>query len=159
MSTSRLPYRGSSNWRAAIVVTAVWAAATIAVAAYGRQDAPAAKGGSVLDGVFTDAQAARGKSLFADTCARCHGNSLEGGEEAPALVGSTFVSNWNGSTVGDLVERTRKTMPDGDPGTLTRQQYTDVITFLLSSNRYPSGKTELPVEVEKQKTIKIEAIK
>ena len=159
MSTSRLHYRGSSNWRAVIVATAVWAAATIAVAAHGRQDAPAAKGASVLDGVFNDAQVARGKSLFADTCARCHGNSLEGGAEAPALVGSTFISNWNGSTVGDLVERTRKTMPDGDPGTLTRQQYTDVIAFIFSSNRYPSGKTELPVEVEKQKTIKIEAIK
>ena len=159
MSTSRLHYRGSSSWRAAIVATTVWATATIAVAAHGRQDAAPAKGASILDGVFTDAQAARGKAVFADTCARCHGNSLEGGEEAPALSGGSFIANWNGSTVGDLVERTRKTMPDGDPGTLTRQQYTDVIAFLFSSNRYPSGKAELPVEPEKQKTIKIEAIK
>jgi mono/diheme cytochrome c family protein len=143
-----------------VVASAVWAAATIAVAAHGRQDsAPAAKGPSVLDGVFTDAQVARGKDVFVNTCAHCHGDSLEGGEEAPALAGGSFIANWTGSTVGDLVERTRKSMPDGDPGSLTRQQYTDVIAFLLSSNRYPSGKTELPIETEKQKTIKIEAIK
>lgn len=143
-----------------VVASAVWGAATIAVAAHGRQDAaPAATGPSVLDGVFTDAQVARGKDVFVNTCAHCHGNSLEGGEEAPALAGGSFVANWTGSTVGDLVERTRKSMPDGDPGSLTRQQYTDVIAFVLSSNRYPSGKAELPVETEKQKTIKIEAIK
>jgi hypothetical protein len=50
-------------------------------------------------------------------------------------------------------------MPDDAPASLTDQQYTDVVTFILSSNRYPAGKTELPVEAEKQKLIKVEPIK
>ena len=144
-----------------MVVTSalVWATAVVGAA---RQAAvpPASKGvSSTLDGVFTDAQAKRGQTVFAETCAHCHGNALEGGEEAPPLVGAAFIANWNGSTVGDLVERTRRSMPDGNPGTLSREQYTDVITFILGANRYPAGKAELPVESEKQKLIKIEAIK
>jgi mono/diheme cytochrome c family protein len=143
--------------RWAIAATAVWAVATVAIGARAAQGSSG--GASVLDGVFTDAQAKRGQTVFTASCARCHGNALEGGEAAPALVGSTFIANWNGSTVGDLVDRTRKSMPDGNPGSLTRPEYTDVIVFILSSNRYPSGKVELPSDVAKQKTIKIEAIK
>jgi mono/diheme cytochrome c family protein len=144
-----------------VVASAVWLTAAIAVSAHGRQTsaAPASPGGSVLDGVFTDAQVARGKDVFVNNCAHCHGNSLEGGEEAPALVGAGFIANWNGSTVGDLVDRTRRSMPDGDPGSLTRPQYTDVITYILNANRYPTGKVELSSDNAKQKTIKIEAIK
>ena len=141
------------------VAAGIWAAATMVVGARASQDPAPAKGVSVLDGVFTDAQVARGKTVFDANCVSCHGNALEGGESAPALVGSGFIANWNGSTVGDLVDRTRRSMPDGAPGSLTRPQYTDVITYILSANRYPTGKTELPVEVEKQKTIKIDAIK
>jgi mono/diheme cytochrome c family protein len=138
----------------------VWAAA-VAVAARSQEAAPPVSKSvsSTLDGVFTEAQAKRGQTVFVETCAHCHGNALEGGEEAPPLVGAAFIANWNGSTVGDLVERTRRSMPDGNPGTLSREQYTDVITFVLSSNRYPAGKAELPLESEKQKLIKIEAIK
>ena len=32
-------------------------------------------------------------------------------ESPPPLAGGEFLSNWNGLTVGDLFERTRKTMP------------------------------------------------
>lgn len=114
---------------------------------------------SVLDGVFSDEQAKRGQAVFADNCAHCHGKALEGGQEAPPLAGSGFVANWVGRTVGDLVERTSRTMPEDDPASLTHQDYTDVIAFVLGANRYPSGKTELPIELEKQKLIKIVAIK
>jgi mono/diheme cytochrome c family protein len=122
--------------------------------------APAAPSGgrSVLDGVFTDAQAKRGQDVYTANCAHCHGEALQGGDEAPPL-GPAFISSWKGSTVGDLVAKIRRTMPDDAPASLTDQQYTDVVTFILGSNRYPSGKTELPIDAEKQKLIKVEAIK
>lgn len=126
----------------------VWAGALTASAA-----------SSTLDGVFTQAQAKRGEAVYVASCAGCHGKALEGSPDAPELVGALFVTGWSGTTVGDLVERVRKTMPDDSPGTLTREQYTDVIAFVLSSNKYPAGKTELPTETDKQKQIKIEAIK
>jgi S-disulfanyl-L-cysteine oxidoreductase SoxD len=133
-----------------VAAAGVWVAAAIAVSARGQ---------SVLDGVFTDEQATRGADVYAATCGRCHGKQLEGGEEAPALAGQNFMSSWKGSTVGDLVSRARRTMPDDDPGSLTLQQYTDVVAYVLRQNHYPAGKTELPVEIEKQKLIKFEAIK
>jgi mono/diheme cytochrome c family protein len=160
-----------------VAAIGVWVVAAVAVSARGAhaassQDVPqqgtlppasppaaATVGQSVLDGVFTDEQATRGADAYAAGCAHCHGKQLEGGEEAPALAGQNFMSSWRGSSVGDLVNRARRTMPDDNPGSLTLQQYTDVVAYVLRQNHYPAGKTELPVEIEKQKLIKFEAIK
>jgi mono/diheme cytochrome c family protein len=154
-----------------VAAASVWLAAAIVVCARGAHAPPSADGPpqavqppagsdarSVLDGVFTDAQAKRGQDVYTANCVRCHGDALQGGDDAPPL-GPAFISSWKGSTVGDLVAKIRRSMPDDAPASLTDQQYTDVVTFILSSNRYPAGKTELPVEAEKQKLIKVEPIK
>ena len=47
------------------------------------QGSPAASGRSVWDGVFTDAQAERGRGYFAEHCARCHGIDGRPTSEAP----------------------------------------------------------------------------
>ena len=60
---------------------------------------------SIWDGTFTVAQAARGESVAAKECVNCHGAALSGGEEAPALEGAGFLSNWNGLTAGDQIGR------------------------------------------------------
>jgi mono/diheme cytochrome c family protein len=66
---------------------------------------------SVWDGVYTQAQADRGKQGYAEQCASCHGPELTGGEMAPALAGGEFLAGWDGLTVGDLFERIRISMP------------------------------------------------
>jgi quinoprotein glucose dehydrogenase len=114
---------------------------------------------SVWDGVYTSEQAKRGQALYAKECAGCHGPELTGQEEAPALVGGTFVSNWSGQTLGDLFERTRATMPQNDPGKVSRQQHADILAFVLSVNRFPAGKTELEPKTEVLKGVKFEAEK
>jgi mono/diheme cytochrome c family protein len=114
---------------------------------------------SVWDGVYSEDQSKRGGALYAKQCASCHGTELTGGESAPALVGDGFLSNWNGTTVGDLFERIRKSMPQDDPGRLSRQQDADILAFMLSANRFPVGKAELDRETEVLKLIKIEASK
>jgi mono/diheme cytochrome c family protein len=96
------------------------------------------------EGIYTADQARRGQALYADACAVCHGATLTGGEMAPALTGSGFDSGWNGFTVADLVERTRSTMPQDKPGSLTRAQVVDIVAFMLSKNDAPVGQTELP---------------
>src|SRR5262245_30223530 len=73
---------------------------------------------SVWDGVYTSEQAKRGEALYAQSCAACHGNALEGGEMAPPLAGGAFNANWNGLTMGDLSERVRISMPQNNPGSL-----------------------------------------
>ncbi|HYW42133.1 MAG TPA: cytochrome c [Bryobacteraceae bacterium] len=114
---------------------------------------------SVWDGVYTEEQARRGETLYQQQCARCHGVSLTGGEEAPPLSGGGFLANWNGTTAGDLSERIRTTMPPDAPGRLGRQQNTDVLSHLFRVNGFPPGKAELPRETEILKQIRIEAEK
>jgi S-disulfanyl-L-cysteine oxidoreductase SoxD len=114
---------------------------------------------SVLDGVYTEAQAGRGAAGFAQNCAVCHGASLGGVGEAPALAGAQFVSDFNGLTVGDLFDRMRTTMPLNNPGVLSRDQYADILAFMLKSNGYPSGERELYRRSEFLNTIRFEAAK
>jgi S-disulfanyl-L-cysteine oxidoreductase SoxD len=97
--------------------------------------------------------------MYRKECASCHGDTLVGGGGAAPLTGGTFLSNWNGLTVGDLFDRIRKTMPQGSPGKLTRQQDADILAYLLSFNKFPAGKTELQKQVEFLKEIRFEATK
>jgi S-disulfanyl-L-cysteine oxidoreductase SoxD len=112
---------------------------------------------SVWDGVYTAEQAKRGQDLYAKECASCHGSDLTGGESAPALAGPGFLSNWTSLTVGDLFERTRVSMPENDPGKLSRAQIADLIAYLLSANRFPAGKAELDKQAEALKQIRLDA--
>ena len=114
---------------------------------------------SSWSGVFNSAQADRGKALFMDNCAKCHGETLQGDEAAPQLAGPNFLSNWNGETVNDLVERIRTTMPADDPGKFSRPSATDLATFILSSNGMPSGAAELPRDQPVQQQIRIDGNK
>ncbi len=111
------------------------------------------------DGVYTGEQAQRGEGLYQKDCARCHGVSLTGGEEAPPLAGGAFLANWTGTTAGDLAKRIRTTMPPDAIGRLSRQQNTDILAHILKVNNFPAGKTELPRETELLKQIRIEAAK
>jgi quinoprotein glucose dehydrogenase len=97
------------------------------------------------DGVYTAAQAMRGRTLSQQKCATCHGDSLAGGL-APPLAGSVFVGAWGGHSLWDLVSKIRNTMPADDPGKLTLSQSADLVAFLLQTGKFPSGDTELAAE-------------
>jgi quinoprotein glucose dehydrogenase len=99
---------------------------------------------SVWDGVYSKEQAGRGQAAYNSKCARCHGEALLGGEDSPPLVDKDFLDKWNGRSVGDLVELTRKTMPADGPGKLSRQQCTDIAAYLLSANGFSAGAGDLP---------------
>ena len=111
---------------------------------------------SVWDGVYTEAQAKRGEAVYRVKCASCHGVTLEGIETAGPLAGARFSANWNGVSVGDLLERVRVSMPNDRPGTLSRQQIADVLAYVFSVNRFPAGKAELARQTELLKLIKFE---
>ena len=113
----------------------------------------------MLDGIYTDAQAARGAAAYPQHCAACHGASLGGLGEAPALSGAQFISDFNGLTVGDLFDRIRTTMPLNNPAALSRDQYADILSFILKSNGYPAGQKDLNRRSEFLNTIRFEAPK
>ena len=114
---------------------------------------------SVWDGVYTTEQARRGQVRYTEICASCHGETLAGGESAPPLAGGEFLSNWNTLTVGDLFDRTRSTMPQNKPASLSREANAEIMAYLLSANQFPAGKAALPQNSEVLKEIRIEAVK
>jgi mono/diheme cytochrome c family protein len=126
-------------------------AAPAAAAAPAAEAAPAAKAAaprSVWDGVYTKEQAARGQKAYNSLCARCHGDSMLGGEEATPLVGQEFMKNWAAKSVGALLDYTRKEMPSDGPGKLSRQQCADTTAYIFSVNGFPAGAAELPADPE-----------
>jgi mono/diheme cytochrome c family protein len=114
---------------------------------------------STWDGVYSDEQAKRGETLYGQSCAGCHGPDLAGLDTAPSLTGADFNTSWNDLPVDDLFERVRTTMPADAPGTLERQQYVDIVAFLLSKDSFPAGQTELPPDNAALKQIKFVAQK
>lgn len=116
---------------------------------------------SVWDGIYTEAQAQRGQALYHAKCSSCHGDQLTGKEsdDVPALTGRDFMVEWDGRTVGDLYRKIFRKMPQDDPGTLTPQQTADLVSFLLSFNKFPSGNSELQPESEALTAIRFEARK
>ncbi len=112
---------------------------------------------SVWDGVYTLNQAKRG-ALKSGLCVECHGNGFVGGP-APELAGPAFSAAWGGRTVGDLFDLIRLTMPDDDPGSLSREVYADLVAYILAVNKFPTGNTEIPIELEPLKLIRIDAAK
>ena len=101
---------------------------------------------TVLDGVFSAAQARRGSRTYSQNCESCHGPDLRGGEMAPSVAGSDFIVFWVDVPVGALFERIKVSMPEDAPGRLSDEEYTDVVAFLLEANDYPAGEAELPVD-------------
>ena len=117
-----------------------------------------AKPKTVWDGVYTEEQVKRGAPLYAQQCANCHGDTLTG-NDAPALVGAEFSSNWNGLDLNDLSERIRLTMPADSAGSLSRAQVGDLIAVMLKGAEMPAGKAELPVAADALKEIKYAGVK
>lgn len=92
-------------------------------------------GRSLADGVFSKAQAERGRELFTETCGVCHTRGQ--------FTDGTFRRNWQGRTLFDVFEQIRSTMPKDSPGRLTGQEYLDVILYLFSEQGYPAGEEEI----------------
>lgn len=113
---------------------------------------------SIWDGVYTLEQAERGSPLYETWCALCHGGELEGGETAPALVGGEFMWAWNGLSVGDLFERLRVSMPEGNPSDMSRSEKADVLAFILSRNDVPTGADELTDRTNQLRALSFDAL-
>ena len=138
-------------------LTLVGITALVAITGHATVFAQQAK--SQWDGVYTAEQAKRGEGFYAQYCASCHGPDLAGGEMAPGLTGGEFSSNWNDLSLGELFERMRISMPQNAPGSLSRQQNSDILAFVLFKSNFPAGTTELPTQTEVLNTIKFVASK
>jgi S-disulfanyl-L-cysteine oxidoreductase SoxD len=136
---------GRSTRGTALAATAMVFVGSVAIRA---GQAPAAER-TVWNGVYTAAQAERGRQLFTATCAECHGGSLQGTGEGKSLRGDAFWTDWRESTVDALLTYISKNMPRSEtgagplPGSLPASNYVDITAYLLSANELPAGGQEL----------------
>ena len=107
-------------------------------------------------GGVSAAQSARGATVYAKSCALCHGKNLEGTTSTP-LTGSAFTAKWGDArhSIDDLYFVVRTQMPYGAGGTLTNKQYIDVVAYILQRNGYATGGKELAADSAALKQVKI----
>ena len=96
--------------------------------------------------MYTLAQARRGEALYKRECTLCHrdnllGNTVDGG---PPLRGPQFTTRWQDIDVETLLSTVEALMPLEEPGSLSRQEYVDILGFVLWANQLPAGEDELP---------------
>ncbi|HEY8475243.1 MAG TPA: cytochrome c [Chloroflexota bacterium] len=83
------------------------------------------------------AQVAAGEQVFARVCSGCHGQMGEG-RRGPRLIGEGALQHHGDA--GRLYNFVRQAMPFNAPGSLSDQEYLDVVAFLLERNGYnPNG--------------------
>ena len=81
-----------------------------------------------------------------------------GFSSAPPLSGGVFLRGWKGQTVANLYQFARSEMPQGTPGSLTDQQYADIIAYMFNLSRLPAGENELPSDPQQLNMIIIEPV-
>ncbi|WP_336981645.1 PQQ-binding-like beta-propeller repeat protein [Altererythrobacter fulvus] len=93
---------------------------------------------TVADGIFSAAEAARGKTLYAEHCAACHGADFNPAPGAPPVKGAAFLTNWKTRTLGEFYAKV-KTMPPGAAGSLSDADYRAAMAYILEANGYKPG--------------------
>src|SRR5688572_18107616 len=101
---------------------------------------------TVLDAVYTKAQAERGLAAYTEHCSRCHRDNLRGNPEALGLTGTRFVEAWREDTLFSLFDHMATRMPREPLTTLPAPVYLDILAYILQFNGYPAGEQELTVD-------------
>ena len=104
---------------------------------------------SVWDGVYTDDQAARGKTAFEANCSSCHMLTSD-------FAGDTFMTRWKSHSAFDVFDVMSTSMPMDRPGELKKPMYADILAYFFQTNTFPSGATELAPDPDALKQIRIE---
>jgi mono/diheme cytochrome c family protein len=111
------------------------------------QKTPPPKAATTSTGVYTSGQASRGEQTYMSICVACH--------PAGTYTTAAFREKWHGAPLADLFGLVSHTMPKNEPGSLTPEEYADVVAYLLKINGAPTGKRELPADDKVLKKIRI----
>jgi len=132
-----------------LVATCMFSAAPAASSAQTTKSKSTQKpdGVTTRSGVYSKEQAGRGMDVYFGYCKSCHAVQTH--------TGAAFESTWNGRTLSDLYSFIRERMPKNEPGSLSDQEYADVLAYVLQMNKMPVGKNELPADSVPMKSIRI----
>jgi mono/diheme cytochrome c family protein len=88
------------------------------------------------DGVFTEAQAARGKAVYDKSCVNCH----------PVDFYRDRLTRYENKPVSGLFEVVSVSMPQDNAGSLLTSEYLDVLAYIFSVTGSPAGTAELTTD-------------
>lgn len=108
----------------AVCISAAFASLAVASQAAAQVDSTVKTDSSKL--AINMEQGLRGREVFTKTCVECHTKT--------DVTGQDFKIKWHTRPVYDLLDVIRTTMPDDKPGSLTPDQYVDVVAYLLRIN-------------------------
>jgi mono/diheme cytochrome c family protein len=110
-------------------------------------DTPDPASSNNASALYTEQQAEAGKQVFDGNCASCHSNNLQGGSAPPvgglAFLNKAKILHWS---VADMRNLVVNAMPANNPGSLSPQQYADVLAYLLAADCYPAGDKSFPTD-------------
>ena len=112
---------------------------TVAVASLATAQTSAPRR-TVWDGVYTEAQSARGITAFGQSCS---GLSYARGGRQIAAGWRTILEEFRAKERRRFIEFVSANMPNGAPGSLSESTYRDIVALMLKSNGFPAGTTEL----------------
>ena len=98
--------------------------------------------------LYTEEQATTGAVVFGKICAECH--------EKKDVAGADFRAKWTGRPVWELYELVRTTMPDSNPGSLSRDDYAAAIAYILKLNGLPAGPAAVMPDTTAMKAAKLD---
>lgn len=129
----------------------------IAKAAASKTKTSASAGGAVS---YSAAQATTGEKAYGANCSSCHGEKLEGGV-GPALTGPTLntLAKNTKLTVGDMFTFISQQMPLNAPASLSHDQYSAIMAYILKFNGYPAGGKALSYDTAKGSKVVIKSKK
>ena len=127
----------------AVLTMAIVATALVCAVAVSAQEKK-----SVKAGVYTAAQAERGITLFRSKCASCHAPNR--------FTDDLFYTSFAGKPLWEMFDVISDTMPEDNPGSMKKEEYADVIAYLLKLNSFPAGATELPIDKDALSAIMME---
>jgi mono/diheme cytochrome c family protein len=130
------------------VVGLLWLGAAMAIGV--PRSAVAQTPKSTTQGVYTVAQATKGKNVFNGACLGCHTTASH--------MGAAFELRWFGRPLAELYGYLSNLMPKSAPGTLTEDEYVWVTAYILKLNGMPAGKIELNPEPDWLKAVRIDAV-
>ncbi len=134
------PYQGAG--RAALVTRSQTPAPIVAAL---PTPAPAAAPGNA-NGLYSAAQAERGAQLFQEKCRMCH---------IPAeQVGPSFQAKWGRKGPGPLFRYISGTMPQNQPGTLSKPDYAALVAYYLRESGFAPGLSDLSSNVRELDVIR-----
>lgn len=102
---------------------------------------------TIWNGVYTDAQAERGRAAYELRCDGCHQGDLSPTNQTARMAGPRFFDRWREESLDYMYDFIYTTMPRRKPKSLPESDYLDIVAHILKVNSVPAGERELTREV------------